>query len=92
MFRHVDEMIDELPEIFDKKYLYATPEGNDIFNEVNKKKLSEKKKEQFHTIVAKVLYIAKISRLYIHPTIAALITITIYPNVGDCTNMKRRIR
>ena len=55
MFGHVYGTIDELPARFDKKDSRATPEGNDIFNEGNKKKISEKQKEQFNTIASKGL-------------------------------------
>ena len=45
MFGHVYVMIDAFTEIFDKKYSWTTPAGNDLFNEGNKKKLSKKQKE-----------------------------------------------
>ena len=39
MFGHVDGMINELPEIFDKRDSSTKPASNNLLNKGNKKKL-----------------------------------------------------
>ena len=72
---YVKSMIDEFPaEEFNKYHKAATPTAEDLFETGSGPKLGQRKKEIFHTIVAKGLFVAKRARPDIHLTIALLCT------------------
>jgi len=69
---YVKKMLDSFPE--EVKGKASTPAVEDLFAESTGNKLSEERAEQFHTTVAKGLFLCKRARPDIHPTIAVLCT------------------
>jgi hypothetical protein len=69
-----------------------SPAANNLFGEGPSKKLDDKRKEIFHTWVAKGLFVAKRARPDIHPTIAVLCTQVRDPNDSDWNKLIRRLK
>ena len=60
-----------------------TPANKNLFNVDNSEKLDKTRAQQFHTTVAKELFISKRARPDIQPTIAILATRVQKPNKQD---------
>ena len=69
-----------------------TPANENLFNIDDSKDLDKKRSEQFHTTVAKGLFLSKRGRPDIQPTIAALCTRTKSPNEGDWNKLLKLMK
>ena len=90
MQEYVKKMIEEFPE--DIKKTAATPASDFLFK-INEEAelLNNKMKEDFHTFVAKGLFLCKRARPDIQTTIAFLTTRVQKPDVDDWKKLKRLI-
>jgi hypothetical protein len=92
MTEYVEDMIKECSQTIKSTDKAATPATVDLFNLGLDKKLDKKRAEEFHTIVAKGLFVAKRARPDIHPTIALLCTRVRAPNESDWIKMIRLLK
>ena len=69
---HVEDMIASCPVKLSKNAAAPTPAGNNLFNVGKSKPLGKEMRKQFHTCVAKGLFIAKRSRPDILLTVSVL--------------------
>jgi len=92
---YVEKMLEEFPymEEVDKLKKVATPAAEHLFA-VNKnaEKLSEQLKEDFHTTVAKGLFLCKRARPDLQPTIPFLCTRVKEPDVDDWKKLLRMLK
>ena len=72
MTKYVKDMIDYFPKKLGKEDIAITLAGDNLFKKTKDKVLDKQKKEIFHTMVAKGLYLSKRARPDIQPTIAVL--------------------
>jgi hypothetical protein len=87
MKEYVAEMIDEFPiKITSTR---DTPAGDDLLSEGTGAKLDKARAEQFHTTVAKGIFVCKRARPDIHLPIAVLCTRTKAPNEDDWRKLIR---
>ncbi len=84
------EAIAEYPEEADKTC--ATPASNLLFDQRKAKPLSSKEAEKFHSVVAKLLYIAKRSRPDILTAVSFLTTRVAAPDEEDERKLRRILR
>ena len=83
MAKYVEEMLKSFPIQFSDKQVAYTPAGDRMFDQGTGKTLEDKRKEVFHTTVAKGLFLAKRGRPDIQATIALLCTRVQAPNEAD---------
>ena len=86
---HVEDMIASCPVKLSKGAAAPTPAGNNLFNVGKSKPLSKEMREQFHTCVAKGLFIAKRSRPDILLTVSVLCGRVRGPNSKDLEKLVR---
>jgi len=92
MADYVVSMVDESPFSIGSKAA-PTPAGEDLFAQDEKSPLlSEKKKTEFHTLVAKGLFVCRRARPDIHTTIAALCTRVQAPTDQDWEKLERLLK
>ena len=85
-------MVDESPFSIGSKAA-PTPAGEDLFAQDEKSPLlSEKKKMDFHTLVAKGLFVCRRARPDIHTMIAALCTRVQAPTDKDWEKLERLLK
>ncbi|CAJ1962818.1 unnamed protein product [Cylindrotheca closterium] len=72
MDNYVKNMLEDFPIKFYKDSKQETPAGNDLLEAGKGKLLNAEYRQIFHTTVARGLYVSKIARLDIHPTITIL--------------------
>ena len=89
MTSYVSQMVDEFPVDFGPDDVQKTPAASNLFAEGEGPELDKKRKEQFHTTVAKGLFICKRARPDIHPTIAVLCTRVQSPKETDWERLIR---
>ena len=89
---YVDRMLDEFPIKFEKNQTSATPAANDLLSVGKGEKLDEKKRQIFHTFIAKGLFLSKRARLDIAPTISVLSTRVQSPIEADWKKLIRMMR
>ena len=70
MAYYVQDMLDDFPIQFKKNETAISPAGDNLFEEGKGKELDKTKAEQFHTTVAKGLFLCKRARPDIHTAIA----------------------
>jgi hypothetical protein len=92
MLDYVDSMIKESPFRMSKCDVDKTPAAQNLFEEGNGPKIDAKRKEAFHTLVAKGLFLSKRARPDIQPVIAVLSTRVRNPNEDDWQKLKRFMR
>ncbi|KAL7570585.1 hypothetical protein ACA910_017636 [Epithemia clementina (nom. ined.)] len=91
MTDYVKNMVDDFPE--ELEGLAGTPWNKNLFKMNEKSEVLEKTKaEQFHTFIAKGLFVTKRARPYILPAIAHLCTRVKGPTVEDWDKLKRMMR
>jgi hypothetical protein len=74
MIEYVENMLKFFPEKIKSKDTVVTPARDGLFNKVQGKKLYEEGADAYHTMVAKALFLCKLARPDIQPTIAVLCT------------------
>ncbi len=89
---YVKGMLESFPMKLKKTQVAATPASESLFNQGNSPDLDDKKKEDYHTMVAKGLFVSKRGRPDIHPTIAVLSTRVRKPNENDWNKLLRMMK
>ena len=87
---YVKKMLDSFPEEIKGKV--STPATEDLFAASTGEPLSKHQAEQFHTTVAKGLFLCKRARPDIHPTIAVLCTRVKAPTESEWTKLTRLMK
>jgi len=88
MYEYMDKMLTELP--MDMNGTARTPTANHLFNiNPNAKKLPETTAEQFHHLVAKLLYLSRCTRQDIQMAVAFLCTGVQLPNEDEYEQLTR---
>jgi hypothetical protein len=87
MVEYVNGMIEDFPEKITKTA--STPAGEKLLDVGKGELLDKSKKEAFHTMVAKGLFLCKRARPDIQPTIAVMTTRVMKPNESDWLKLKR---
>ena len=83
MTKYVKEMINYFPIKLQQNHVASTPSNDKLFQNSNGKLLDLNRKEIFHTMAAKGLFLCKRARPDIQGTIAYLCTRVQSPNEGD---------
>ena len=92
MDEYVQNMLDEFPIKFGESSKQATPAGNDLLSAGTGNLLDRKKREVFHSFVAKGLFLSKRARLDVHQTIAVLSSRVREPRDSDWKAIVRFMR
>jgi len=92
MKSYVKDMIEEYPVQLSETDVAKTPATVDLLEVGEEPPLDKVKKESFHTIVAKGLFLSKRARPDIQPTIAVLCTRVKAPNGSDWKKLDRLLR
>ena len=92
MIKYVQNMLDDFPVKFKKGESTPTPAANNLLDEGKGKPLNKKRKEQFHSMVAKAMFLSKRARPDIHTAVAVLSTRTRDPNESDWHKLIRMMR
>ena len=83
MSDYIKDMVDDFSVNFKSTDIKKTPATNDLFKVDESEELSKEQREEFHTFVAKGLFVSKRARPDIHPTISVLCTRVKSPNKSD---------
>jgi len=83
------KFIEELLEVYGEVKMRVTPARNQLFESNEERKLSEEEKGDFHTMVAKLLYLSKRARPDIALPVIYLCTRVKSPTEGDKINLDR---
>ena len=92
MAYYVQDMLDDFPIQFKKNETAISPAGDNLFEEGKGKELDKTKAEQFHTTVAKGLFLCKRARPDIHTAIAVLCTRTRKPTESEWQKLIRLMK
>ena len=92
MTKCVASMIDDSSIDLKKTDVEVTPAAEDLFAESKGDELPRSQAEEFHTIVAKGLFVCKRARPDIHPTIAVLCTRVKEPKESDWDKLVRLLK
>ncbi len=92
MTYYVEQMLEDFPYEFKSTDKVATPANENLFNVDDSKLLDSKRKEIFHTFVAKALFLSKRGRPDIQPTVAALCTRVQNPNETDWNKLVKLMK
>ena len=92
MSEYIENMVDDFPIKLKTTDTALSPAAENLFGEGPSKKLDDKRKETFHTWVAKGLFVAKRARPDIHPAIAVLCTRVREPNESDWNKLIRLLK
>ena len=92
MVDYVQNMLDDFYVPLKKTDTAFTPAGDNLINKGQSKKLEKKRAEQFHTTVARGLFLSKRARPDIHPTIAILCTRVKEPTEADAQKLLRMMK
>ena len=90
MKSYVADMVDNFSEKITGEE--PTPAAENLFNAGNSEKLDQDRAEEFHTVVAKGLFVCKRARPDIQTAIAVLCTRVKAPNQSDWTKLKRLLK
>jgi len=91
MYDFVEGLLDEVPDDM-KSCTYASPATGNLFNvRLDVPALGKKASEEFHTMVAKLLYLSKRARPDIATAVAYLTTRVTKPNQADYAKLRRCI-
>ena len=83
MSSYIQEMIDKFSVKMKSTDTALTPASESLWNAGQAKALDKKRKDKFHSMVAKALFVAKRARPDIHPVIAVLCTRVKDPHEGN---------
>ena len=89
---YVTRMLDEFPVKFKPTDSQETPAAANLLEPGKGAQLDPKRKETFHSFVAKCLFLSKRARLDIAPTVAILASRVREPNQGDWNRLVRLMR
>ncbi len=89
---YVEQMLEDFPYEFKSTDKVATPANENLFNVDDSKPLDKKRKEIFHTFVAKALFLSKRGRPNIQPTVTALCTRVQDPNKSDWNKLVKLMK
>jgi len=89
---YVVDMLNEFPSKVGSKDTASTPASSGLFDDKNSKLLDHRKKEQFHTFVAKCLFLSKRARPDIQLTVAVLSTRVKGPTNQDWLRLERLMK
>ena len=92
MSDYVKAMIKDFPIKFKPNDSVATPATDDLFSTGTSDVLSKQKAEEFHTFVAKALFMCKRARPDLHITVAVLCTRVKKPNQDDWNKLVRLMK
>jgi hypothetical protein len=92
MKKYVQEMIDHFPIKMGENQIASSPSSDKLFHSSVGKLLDVKRKELFHTMVAKGLFLCKRGRPDIQGAIAYLCTRVQAPNEGDWMKLVRLMK
>ena len=92
MRKYVEEMIEEFPTKIKSTDLSQTPANEQLFDVGNGKRLTKDKSEEFHTTVAKGLFLSKRARPDVQPTVAFLCTRVQEPTETDWSKLVRMMK
>ena len=92
MTKYVEDLINGFPIKFKKEQVALTPAGEKLFEIGQGKRLEDKRREIFHSTVAKGLFLAKRGRPDIQQTIALLCTRVREPNESDWNKLIRMMK
>lgn len=87
--KHLEDMVKAFPVKIETTDMAATPTSNILLGSSESKLLNEKGREDFHTCVAKGIFIAKRSRPNIQPTISVLSSRVHNPYVQNLEKLVR---
>ena len=91
MYKFIDQMLKEVPK--DMIGMAVSPTTNHLFKiNPNPKYLDKDKKELFHHLVAKCLFLCKRARPDIHPAVAFLTTRVQKPDLDDWRKLSRLMK
>ena len=86
MKKHIQKAIDMFSEDITKNA--STPAGNYLFNVRDAKDLDDNQADNFHSVVASLLYISRRCRLDIQTTVGFLCTRVSKPNQDDWNKLR----
>jgi len=92
MTKYVHDMLDEFSVKFSPSEVAPTPALENLLVVQDSELLDKARKEEFHTFVAKGLFLCKRARPDIHPTIAVLCTRVQAPNQDDWKKLLRLMK
>jgi hypothetical protein len=92
MVDYVSNMIDECSFKLKRNDVAPTPAAEDLFTVGSHATLDKQQAEEFHSIVAKGLFVCKRARPDIHPTIAFLCTRVKKPSTDDWRKLIRLLK
>ncbi len=92
MKKYVSDMLDDFSIQFKKDETKKTPAADDLFAEGKGNTLDKDRAEEFHTMVAKALFLCKRARPDIQTTIAILCTRVKAPNESDWKKLIRLMK
>ena len=92
MMDYVTEILEEFPEKLKSTDTAITPASETLWSKGQFKALDGKRKDIFHSMVAKCLFVAKRARADIHPTVAVFCTRVKEPHKGDWLKLRRLMR
>ena len=92
MYDYIAKMVDESSLELGPNDVMPTPATDNLLSVKETEPLEKKRREEFHTIVAKGLFACKRSRPDIHPTIAVLCTRVAAPNEDDWSKLVRLLK
>ena len=89
---YIKRLLDDFPRQWRTSDVASTPAANNLFDQGIGKKLDNIDSEQFHTTVAKTLFVAKRARPDILPTVSVLTTRVRHPNTSDWNKLIRLLK
>ena len=89
MVDYVEKMLDEFSVEFDPNVTVSSPAADTLFKASTGAKLDKARAEEFHTFVAKGLFLCKRARPDVHPTVAVLCTRVQSPTESDWNALLR---
>ena len=92
MSYYAEQMIEDFPIKLNKSDTALTPATDKLFHVDKSKRLDKTRAEQFHTFVAKALFISKRERPDIQPTVAVLCTRVRESNESDWNKLIRLMK
>jgi hypothetical protein len=92
MKEYVQAMLDDFSIKFQKNEKAITPASENLFQEVKDDILSKEMAEEYHTFVAKALFLCKRARPDLHTTVAVLCTRVRQPTKNDWNQLVRLLK
>ena len=92
MSNYITSMVKDFSINFNEEDIAVTPAAENLFNVDESNELDNKRKEEFHTFVAKCLFACKHARLDIYTATIALTTRIKKPNESDWNKLIRLLK